>query len=207
MNTQIEHEDRVQDRDKFLEFIKSNLTDNPICVEIGVYQGEFAKNILDTLQPSILHLIDPWEIGSDKNSKETHYSGEISDLSTAYSTDEDFKQVNDIFSEEIKEGKVVLNKHYSYDAVDMFEDNYFDFIYIDACHLYDSVKADLEMFLPKLKTNGILCGHDYMDDPRGSNFNVVQAVDEFCENFNFEMIVLGKVPHCDWGLKNMEIEK
>jgi predicted O-methyltransferase YrrM len=56
--------------------------------------------------------------------------------------------------------------------------NYFDFIYIDAAHDKSSVLRDIKLALPKLKTNGVICGHDYMeqeDQIRG----VFEAVNEF----------------------------
>ena len=42
-----------------------------------------------------------------------------------------------------------------------------------------------------------MCGHDYFNH---SNFGVIQAVDEFCEEHEFEMIILNK-PGWDWCLR------
>ena len=36
-----------------------------------------------------------------------------------------------------------------------------DLVYIDAKHDYESVKRDIELYLPKIKHKGILAGHDY----------------------------------------------
>jgi predicted O-methyltransferase YrrM len=52
-----------------------------------------------------------------------------------------------------------------------FEDNYFDFVYVDGSHLYLDVKKDIEKWLPKVKKGGLLGGHDYM-------YEVKTAVDE-----------------------------
>ena len=75
---------------------------------------------------------------------------------------------------ELGQSKVELIKDYSYNVVDQFEDNSFDFIYIDGAHDYESVKKDIELYAPKLKTFGILAGHDYEHTWPG----VIKAVDE-----------------------------
>lgn len=190
-----------QSRENYLKEIEKIIPQKPTCVEVGVFKGIFSQLIYNCLKPRKLHLIDPWEHGADKNSPATHYSGKISHLPTAYSTNDQYQLVKSKFNNQIQSESVVLHQGYSYDCVESFDDNYFDFIYIDACHLYESVKADLEMFLPKLKTNGLMCGHDYFNDPRDSNFGVIQAVDEFCEKFNFQMVILNKSGF-DWALKH-----
>ena len=40
-------------------------------------------------------------------------------------------------------------------------DRQIDFIYIDGAHDYQSVLQDLEYYLPKVKKNGLMGGHDY----------------------------------------------
>lgn len=177
---------RVINRINFLRSIKSYLSNNPICAEIGVHKGVFSQDIFNELNPAKLYLIDPWTEGADKNSPTQKYTGSLNHLYTAYSTNEDLISVKKIFAKEL-DTKVFINKNFSYDAVSDFDNNYFDFIYIDATHIYESVKADLTMYYPKLKHNGLLCGHDYTNHP---SFSVIPAVDEFMEQYNGKMIVL-----------------
>jgi len=42
----------------------------------------------------------------------------------------------------------------------MFEDNSLDLVYIDAAHDYENVKKDISFWLPKIRLNGIIAGHD-----------------------------------------------
>jgi hypothetical protein len=50
-------------------------------------------------------------------------------------------------------------------------------VFIDADHTYEAVKADIAAWLPKVKPDGILAGHDYKHFP-SMNFGVIQAVTE-----------------------------
>jgi len=68
----------------------------------------------------------------------------------------------------------------SVDAAQMFPDRIFEFVYIDANHSYKAVCEDIAAWLPKVKDDGIICGHDYQDrDP--SKINVIEAVDNWCK--------------------------
>lgn len=42
-----------------------------------------------------------------------------------------------------------------------YRNNSLDFVFIDGDHRYEAVKQDIEAWLPKLKPNGILAGHDF----------------------------------------------
>lgn len=49
----------------------------------------------------------------------------------------------------------------SWIAADQFQDNNFDFVFIDGAHDYETVKKDLEAYWPKVKTGGWFAGDDY----------------------------------------------
>lgn len=46
-------------------------------------------------------------------------------------------------------------------AAKIFADGIADLIFIDADHRYKGIKRDLEIWWPKVKVGGILCGHDF----------------------------------------------
>lgn len=62
----------------------------------------------------------------------------------------------------------------SVDAAALYMDLSVDVVYIDADHKYESVKADITNWLPKIRKGGLICGHDYHSGFAG----VVKAVDE-----------------------------
>jgi predicted O-methyltransferase YrrM len=57
--------------------------------------------------------------------------------------------------------KITTIKALSHEAADMFDDESVSVCFIDAGHSYDAVKKDIEAWLPKMKPNGIMAGHDY----------------------------------------------
>jgi hypothetical protein len=186
---------QVNSREEYLIEVVKLIPSNPICVELGVEKGYFSQMVLKFLNPNKYYLIDPWEIGYDKKADKT-YDSSLNHLPTAYSTENDYQQILNTFYSEIKNNQIIVRPDYSYNVVDDFKDNYFDFIYIDSCHLYESVKSDLNIFLPKLKKGGVMAGHDYFVY---SNFGVIEAVDEFCNDQGFEMVIFNNNGF-DWAL-------
>lgn len=62
-----------------------------------------------------------------------------------------------------------------------FADKSIDFLWIDANHTYPFVIQDLKCYYPKMKTGGVMSGHDWSDP------GVRQAVKEFFgENFEVD---------------------
>lgn len=55
-----------------------------------------------------------------------------------------------------------------------FADRTVGLVYIDGLHDYESVRRDIELWMPKVHSGGILSGHDYCNDHPG----VMKAVQE-----------------------------
>jgi len=150
-----------------------------VVAEIGVAQGYFSEEIIKRTQPAKLHLVDLW--GSER------YHDGLSKL------------VNDKFKSQIDAGQVEINRGYSTDWIPKFEDQYFDWIYIDTDHSYKTTAAELELAQSKMKPGGIIAGHDYS---RGSfnsmiRYGVVEAVHEFCLKYDWELIYITNETHRD----------
>lgn len=155
-------------RDSLLEYFPSNA-----CVaEVGVDHGEFSRKIFDSCRPRKLHLIDAWH--------------------TERYNDELLEKVETSFSREIQTKQVEINRGLSIEVVDSFQDEYFDWIYIDTSHDYITTKTELEKFSRKMKKDGIISGHDYSlgNWAKMFKYGVIEAVHEFCVNYGWELIFL-----------------
>ena len=132
--------------------------------EIGVYKGDNAKEILDFLNIEHLVLVDPWKGYDD-------YCTETGEDDSAY--ENYYKEVKNKFS---NNPKVRIIRDTSVNAAKMFDNEYFDFVYLDGDHTYEGVTKDLESWYPKLKKFGVMCGDDY---GHPSGVGVIEAVTKF----------------------------
>lgn len=165
----------IETREQLLELLPKN----SIGVEIGVWKGQFSKIILEKINPKMFYLIDPWEgtiMSGDKNGENiSHING------PEY-------LANHILPEFLFLDNVKILNTYS-NILQIFPDEYLDWIYIDGDHNYESVKHDLEVSYPKIKQGGYITGHDYTT----SMFpGLVKAVDEFCLKYGLSIKYLTK---------------
>ena len=135
-----------------------------IGAEIGVYGGNNALEILNFLNIRELVLVDPWkgylDVVIEKGEDDSFYEGLFNQVSAKFSHDPRVRIIRDI----------------SLNAATMFDDDYFDFIYLDGDHSYESVFADLTAWYPKLKKFGVMCGDDF---GHPSGVGVIEAVTKF----------------------------
>lgn len=133
-------------------------------VEVGVWKGRsaafMAVEIINSGKTILLDLVDTWEGSPEHQDQE--------ELATLYDT----------FLRNISPVRSYVNvvRMDSIEAAKRYEDNSLDFVFIDAAHEYDAVKADIQAWLPKVKPGGFLAGHDYYPDEHWSG--VKMAVDE-----------------------------
>jgi predicted O-methyltransferase YrrM len=73
-----------------------------------------------------------------------------------------------------------------------YADGSLDFVYIDAAHDFESVKRDIDAWLPKVKNGGILAGDDYIPSWQG----VIDAVNEKLGRDTIELI-----PYAQWSYR------
>lgn len=137
-----------------------------VYAELGIWKCEFSEEIYRTLEPEKLHLIDidPKSIRIAKTK----------------------------FSDEISSGKIEVHQGDSSNTLLSLENKLFDWIYIDGDHKYEGVKKDLDAAHRKLKSDGLISLNDYIyfGPSDMTKYGVIEAVNEFCINYNYEIIHL-----------------
>ena len=78
------------------------------------------------------------------------------------------------FTENMAGREYHLIRDFSVEASKTIEDGSLDVMFIDMNHNYEFVRDDIAHWLPKVKSGGIIGGHDYSQSFPG----VIQAVDE-----------------------------
>jgi len=154
------------------EELLKNMPTNKVVAELGVDRGGFSELILKIATPQKLHLIDVWEGG--------RYHDGLNNI------------VETKFKNEIDKGLVEMNIGFSTEVLLDFPDNYFDWVYLDTDHTYKTTKDELALLKLKVKPGGIIAGHDYTigNWVEHNRYGVIEAVNEFCVNENWEIIFL-----------------
>ena len=124
------------------------------AAEIGVWAGDFAADILEITEPSELVLIDPWELLS-KGSGETWTNARHGDAEFMAGL------ANHVAKRFAGNGVVHIRQGFSEAVLPAYPDDYFDWVYVDGCHLYDAVRGDLALAFRKVKPGGYIIGDDY----------------------------------------------
>lgn len=147
-----------------------------IVAEVGVWAGDHADTIYRRNQPKKLHLIDCWCPLPEKSVFDHDVPIEFHDKL--------YRHVCNRFDEAIQQAKIVVHKGWSDGVARTFPEEYFDWIYIDASHVYVNVLLDLVTYFPTVKVGGCIMGHDYRPDFP----DVIQAVTDFQKWYPVELV-------------------
>jgi len=149
------------DRKKLLEIC--NQLEYKRCAEIGVQRGFYSKNILRIIQGSKLWCVDPWTPYPYRTVTEARQ-------------DQYYTETLSRLRPWLDEDRAVIVRKPSLEAVHDFEDDFFDFVYIDGDHIFDEVMRDLIEWHKKVRVGGMIALHDYCPMRRGG---VIFAVDAY----------------------------
>lgn len=152
-----------------------------IGAEIGVWEGENAEGLFETLDIEKLYLVDP-------------YVGYIDQTQGKGLVIRDFEGAKEETKARIGDNPAIFIYEKSEDAVRQVKEK-LDFVYVDAAHTFDNILQDIEVWYPKVKKGGILSGHDF-NVP-----DVSRAVIEFCSNRKIKFSTQPNNEHEWWFIK------
>ena len=149
--------------------------------EIGVYRGEFTKKFCEVGLK--MYAIDPWMayLGAGRS--------------------ENKSDMQDVNFDHAKKSlspypDCTLVRKTSMDALADFKDESLDFIYIDGDHRFRYIAEDLSEWYKKVKSGGIISGHDYFStSPNANNVicHVKPIVDAFVKTYSIDnFYIIGK---------------
>lgn len=163
---------RAEARRKLL----ARLPRNAIGAEIGVWKGEFSRQLVAETQPRELHLIDPWKFRGEFPNRLYGGSGAQSQA--------DMDRIHEGVKQHFNgSSNVVIHRGNSGEVLERIEDGYFDWIYIDGDHSYEGVTTDLEVGLRKVRKGGILAGDDLYWGPE-DGMPVKRGLEDFVARRN-----------------------
>lgn len=146
------------------------------CAELGVFRGNFAKEINRYFPDKKLYLFDTFE-GFHENDK-TDFEVFASDLT--------FTSESLVLSQMFHPEKCIIKKGYFPDSLEGLEER-FCFVSLDT-DLYKPILAGLDYFFPRLVSGGAIFIHDYFDT---TYTGVRKAVLEFSKRENASFSPLG----------------
>lgn len=146
-----------------------------ICgAEIGVNIGTTAQYILEHNNISKLYAIDPWLSYDEYDDDLNKYGQE--------EFERRYKTVIELLSKYPQ--AIIIRKN----SIDVDIDN-LDFVFVDANHAKKYVLEDIKHWYPKIKTGGVLFGHDFG----------LQSTQDALAEFNPSLVFYAK--HSCWAIK------
>lgn len=125
-------------------------------LEVGVCHGEYSKVLFAAMPKLTLYGVDS-------------YRRRPSDRKVADAR----------LAKWIAEGRFVMLQMSSTRAMRQFADGVLDFVFIDACHTHPGVDEDIAGWAPKVRSGGIVSGHDYKRFANSGCCDVIEAVDAY----------------------------
>ena len=151
--------------------------------EVGVYKGDFAREINRYFDDRILYLFDTFEgfyIEKLRGQMDRKWMAYL-ETAVDYRVNEENRILDNFKNPE----KCVIKKGFFPDTTIGLEET-FCFVSLDV-DIYTSTKAGLEYFWPRMEKNGIIMVHDYnCNNTKG----VKKAIDEFAEKNHVPVVMV-----------------
>lgn len=136
------------------ELLTSHFGASIVGAEIGVHQAATSHYLLQHITNLFLYMVDPWKEYADKSVLD---GDKVSGASQALMDDAYKLAVERTKPYAIR--RSIIRKT-SIEASKEIQDNSLNFVFIDAAHGYESFCEDFRVWWPKVRSGGLLTGHD-----------------------------------------------
>ena len=158
-----------------------------VGAEIGVYKGEYTEILLKAGLK--IYGIDPWTAYSDYDDPDHNRFQEGLDYLYGHTQRR--------LAPYLQNGQCTLVRKTSMEAINDFEGESLDFVYVDGNHHFKYVAEDICEWIKKIKKGGIISGHDYasegVSDRDPHVIHVKYVVDAYTEAYEIEnWYILGR---------------
>jgi hypothetical protein len=161
---------------------------NGVIAELGVFRGDFSKEILTRAHPRRLYLVDTFDgmVSSGDHDGENMISVDMSKMR---------------LSLELRFGgkPVTVVRADSVSWMQQQQSHCLDWVYIDTTHDLQQTLAELVAAQQCVKPDGYICGHDYSEKENG----VIKAVDKFCASFGLKPEIFDGDGMPSYRIKNL----
>mmetsp|Transcript_25415 Transcript_25415/g.39042 ORF Transcript_25415/g.39042 Transcript_25415/m.39042 type:complete len:257 (-) Transcript_25415:294-1064(-) len=159
--------------------------------EVGVWKGDFSKYMLENMPTLTSYiLVDSWRHLDQWNKPWNKDDAEFEAVfQTAMQNTKSFQDA----------GICSVVRGTNVEAAPQIPDASLDFVYLDGDHTLRGIMFDLNLYAPKVRPGGMVCGDDYTFGQHETKFDptmVKPYVDLYGELNHLSIVDLGEVQFC-----------
>lgn len=141
--------------------------------EIGVWKGAYSSAFCDANPAMHMLCVDPWLSYPAWLDTKNELPPEKAErfMAEAYA----------IARARLSPLNCSIVQKFSTDAALDVPDRSLDLVYIDGNHVFDAVLEDLTVWAPKVRSGGLIAGHDYRHFSNKPTIHVIEAVQAYTE--------------------------
>lgn len=152
--------------------------------EVGVWAGENSKALLEAFPQMTLLMVDYYQPPSPKVIEQDPGIRRRPEMCSQEGLDQALLRAT-----HATQGlRRILLVAESQCAAQLVLDASLDFVFIDADHIYECIARDVSIWAPKVRSGGVISGHDYGGGgDRRRGWGVTRAVDEFVAQHHYQL--------------------
>jgi hypothetical protein len=175
-----------------VEHLLTKISDPKIYVEIGMAYGWHMESMAKKFPEVSCIGVDPY-IPYDRSDAFCDF---VCTIEPSVSDVENFNYFCEAVNLTLKQYPNFKHiRKNSVDALEDFDDNSIDLLFIDGDHRYECVKNECEKWWSKIKSGGIMCGDDY------NQSDVKRAVDEFSADKDLRFVNKTNKDYYTWCIR------